>query len=613
MPDKLSLMLAFDGHLCAGADDSRFEQYYSETLRPFITALNRNPKIPCSLHLSGSLLERLEQKKKECFLLIREMAGRKQIELLGGGFYEPLLPLLPVNDRIGQIEMLTTYLRKSFGRKPVGCKLFLNAWEQSLTGLLASCGMNFTFLSEEQFSLCGEVPRLVLTEDLGKLIAVFPVFSSLAALGSRRVLPLLETWFAAYENIPACRSVTVFPDFPPVKNAKNGANEIDAFFEEVSLIASAKYRDDFFVELTLPTRVYRAARELPKIYFPNSADHPLGQSRAFLSRQREANDLYAKLFFVNVLINQLRGDKARKKAARGELMKAEGGELFCAAGDLSLSSPVQRRHAYKSILNAEQITREKKFSPSLLAFDFDFDHEAEYLFQDKNVNAYVSRLGASLFELDYLPKGLNFLDTFETAAPSRRRSAFIDRFFAADYSPAAHAFWELPPDRRGAYDVSHTDRQKLKAVFTLGAQKQIPFGNFEIKKSYSLEKNVLFLNYEITNRGPARELCAFAPQCDFTLVPGGTLLFKKTGNEEESVPAGAGETRRLLSVMMQDHKNSLGLELAAENPCDLFYAVTGGQEPQSLCLLPLFQLSLEAGESWNNRFTLSVVSVKRKS
>ncbi|MDR2181982.1 MAG: alpha-amylase, partial [Treponema sp.] len=156
MPDKLSLMLAFHGHLCAGADDSRFEHYYGETLRPFITALNRHPKIPCTLHLSGSLLERLEQKKKECFLLIREMAGRKQIELLGGGFYEPLLPLLPVNDRIGQIEMLTTFLRKSFGRRPVGCKLFLNAWEQSLAGLLASCGMNFTFLSEEQFSLCGE-------------------------------------------------------------------------------------------------------------------------------------------------------------------------------------------------------------------------------------------------------------------------------------------------------------------------------------------------------------------------------------------------------------------------------------------------------------------------
>ncbi|MDR2181771.1 MAG: hypothetical protein LBN92_03725 [Treponema sp.] len=452
---------------------------------------------------------------------------------------------------------------------------------------------------------------------MGKLIAVYPVFSSLAALGSRRVLPLLETWYAAYKNSPACRSITVFPDFPPVKNAesaKNGPNEIDAFFEEVALAASAKYRGDFLVELTLPTRVYRASRELPKIYFPNSADPPLGQSRAFLSRQREANDLYAKLFFVNVLINQLRGDKARKKAAREELMKAEGGELFYTAGDLSLSSPVQRRHAYKSILNAERITREKKFSPSLLTFDFDFDHEAEYLFQDKNINAYVSRLGASLFELDYLPRGLNFLDTFETAVPFRRRSAFVDRFFAADYSPVSRAFWELPADGPGAYDVSHTDRQKLKAVFTLGARKQLPFGNFEIKKSYSLEKNVLFLNYEITNRGPARELCAFVPQCDFALAPGETLLLKKTGNEEESVPAdGAGETRRLLSVVMQDHKNGLGLELAAENPCDLFYAVTGGQRSQSLCLFPLFRLSLEAGESWNNRFVLSVVSVKRKS
>ena len=53
-------------------------------------------------------------------MLINDMVKRKQLELLGGGFYDPILPVIPNSDRSGQIEALTTYLRKHFGKRPRG-------------------------------------------------------------------------------------------------------------------------------------------------------------------------------------------------------------------------------------------------------------------------------------------------------------------------------------------------------------------------------------------------------------------------------------------------------------------------------------------------------------
>ena len=45
---------------------------------------------------------------------IRHLVNRNQIELMGGGFYEPIMVMLPERDRIGQIERYADYLQKYF-------------------------------------------------------------------------------------------------------------------------------------------------------------------------------------------------------------------------------------------------------------------------------------------------------------------------------------------------------------------------------------------------------------------------------------------------------------------------------------------------------------------
>jgi hypothetical protein len=623
MTGKISLVLGSHAHIFPSAADEEFEELYRTTLMPFITVLNQFPKIPAVLHYSGSLFSRLEQKKPECFLLIKDMAARKQLELLGGGFYEPLLPLLPPADKIGQIEMLTTYLRQHFGRKPQGCMPAHSGWEQSLVGVLAACGMAYTFLSEEQFDAAGCKGKSLLTpvytEDQGKLLVVFPVFSSLARMGTEGVLPVLQGFFSGDEaqkpasgpaGSPASCLITVFPVFPR-ENAEEG---IRSFFTDLSAILADKTRE-FSLELSTPGKMYRACASLPRVYFFPSGDPSCPQPRSCLTRYPEANEIYARVYFVHNLINQFRGDKSRKRSAREELWKAEGAETIMHTGSGEL-----RRYAHKTILASERIIRENDFKPSLLNFDFNLNRIDEYLFQDKNINCYVRTRGASVFELDYLPKGWNYLDAFSGGFD--RRCAFTDMFFPGDFVPSADPGSALcsfpgaepfPENSRFCgteeYKLLSADRTKLRAAFVLSPRKGIPFGFIEIQKTYRLEKNVLYLSYGLYNRGDEKTILCFIPRFDLALA-GEQLFFRRSQGEEESSAEKKGERRRVLTVEERDTRHGASLSVGFQTPCDLYYSEL--EALGTCCFLPVFQLFLNPGDVWENQITLAVSAKARK-
>ena len=78
--------------------------------------------------------------------LIGQLTNRKQLEILGGGYYNPIFPLLFPQDRSGQIELLTSELRQSIGKRPRGMMLYGSVWEPSLIPCLQTCGMEYVFI-----------------------------------------------------------------------------------------------------------------------------------------------------------------------------------------------------------------------------------------------------------------------------------------------------------------------------------------------------------------------------------------------------------------------------------------------------------------------------------
>lgn len=644
MSGKLNFMLGASGHLPSGAGEAEFEKLYNEKIKPLVQALDKFPRINMVFYYSGVVLYWIERHHPELFMLLEDLLSRKQAEFLGGGFYDPVLPLLPPADKIGQIEMLTTYLRKHFGKRPQGCWLPAMAWEQHLVGALTSSGMNYTFLEDAHFAGAGVKPREgglffpCITEDQGKLITVFPVARAIgrdlqtsASASAASAGGALKTLSLFLEKIPdgECPLV-VFPfDGEDGFSSEPGKPVYEKFFEELS-------GADSRIEFTTPSKVFKNLQGLNKVYFPcvwaPGYNAGCGTSpRQFLADYPEAGGIYAKMIHVHTLINnQLRGDKSRKRIALEELWKAQDSGIFrlgASAFPGLLHSPV-RKAAYRALLEAEKITREKgKFTPSLSVFDFDLDGEGEYIFQDDKLNCCIKSRGAGIFELDYLPGTWNYLDTLARGTGSgdslldAKRCAFVDWL-----APAKIKSEDAGPDGiKGGrfcgheeYAASETDRVRRRVTFTLPPRKDAAFGEISIEKTWQLKKNSIALEYALTHTGAKPLSFVFCPQADLSFPGEGDgylrVLVIREGGKEGVAFNEAVTVQNIKALEFQDIKNETVITLESSRSFDacLFHIhPAGANSPadyQSTCVMPLFPVSLEAGKTWKATLALRISS-----
>ncbi len=86
---KTRIIIGTHNHLPLGRSEEAAERLYQESLKPFLAVLYRYPGFPVTLHYSGILMEWLEESHPELLTLLEEMVGRGQVEVLGGGYYDP--------------------------------------------------------------------------------------------------------------------------------------------------------------------------------------------------------------------------------------------------------------------------------------------------------------------------------------------------------------------------------------------------------------------------------------------------------------------------------------------------------------------------------------------
>ncbi|GHV71041.1 hypothetical protein AGMMS49928_21180 [Spirochaetia bacterium] len=623
MGGKLNIILGSHHHIPWGAGDDEFEDSYRREIKPLCTALYKFPAVSMVLHFSGVMLQWIERNHAEFFILLRDLVSRKQVELSGGGFYEPIFPLLPPSDKIGQIEMFTTYLRKQFGKRPQGCWLPALAWEQSLASLLSACGMSYTFLSERAFAAAGGDDsgglcyEPAITEDQGKIITVFPLAHRVEEMLERDSFAPVLTSLAEKLLIEKSdkKDHTIAISFKKISQGEEEPPEVfyHRIFQELGEVKE-------ICEFVTPNKIFRSLRDVPKLYFPSSSGsgetyHHL--PRSVLTSHPKVNDIYSKMMFVHLLINQLRGDKARKRNAREELWKAQGKDVF---GDkAALCRHSLRKAVYRALLEAEKISRGKgNFNAALSRFDFDFDGREEYLFKGDPLNCYVRSEGAAVFELDYLPRNWNYLDTCganagDTSAGGAggRRSAFVDYLLPPAFSTKENRPEETEgarfcgQERYGALD----NKDKDVLSFSLLPPGGGPFGGIEIAKTYYLKKDTLELHYELFNRGKTEEEFMFAPQFDLSFSGVGEAFLHLSLEEYFD----AAET-----LEIQDLKNEVLVVFSSNHPFSgkispVYAGENGYQGYQSTCFLPLFPVHLLPGESWKGELKLRFSALKAKA
>ena len=586
-------------------------------------------------HYSGVILNWIERRHPEFFMLLEDVFSRKQAEFLGGGFYNPALPLLPLSDKIGQIEMLTTYLRKHFGKRPSGCWLSSIAWEQNLVGPLSSCGMSYSFLEDQHFHKAGINPgpggvfSPCITEDQGKIITIFPIARELSKEfrtgNAIRILEELAQPSSKNKGQEGNSRIIVFSigdrSFRQMGKDEPEIN-YDKLFSELSEAES-------WVEFNTPAKLIKSLKGLKKYYFPChweekpkllSITHP----RQFLANYPEADRIYAKTVFVHALINnQLRGDKTRKTTALEELWKAQDSGIFCLGSSnyCGLSHSPVRKAAYRALLEAEKITREKvKFSPSLSIFDYNLDGEGEYIFQDDKLNCYIESRGGGIFELDYLPSAWNYLDTMPPLPAAKSRSSFVDWFAPSNLVPEDIGADGIKGARfcgNEEYEIIEPDRIHRKVSFKLPPKPGLLLESIEVEKTWQLKKNNLYLDYVLSNTGTKSEDFLFCLSVDLSFAGEGEEFLRILSvkeNEKENISFKKTKTLdNIKTLEFQDLKNEtiITFEMSRISKIKIFNvysALKDNEEYQSTCFMPLLPVSLEPGKALKFGFSLKISS-----
>ncbi|MGD0695701.1 MAG: alpha-amylase/4-alpha-glucanotransferase domain-containing protein [Terriglobia bacterium] len=181
--NKTYFALTVHSHQPVGNFDHVIEEAYQKSYRPFLEVLVAHPQIRFCLHTSGVLLEWIEKHHPEFFKLLGQMVDRSQVELLGGGYYEPILVSIPEPDRMAQIRRMADYLNQHFGVRPKGAWVAERVWEQNLTRSLADAGVEYVILDDSHFLAAGldpsELHGAFITEEGGVPLRLVPSLKSL--------------------------------------------------------------------------------------------------------------------------------------------------------------------------------------------------------------------------------------------------------------------------------------------------------------------------------------------------------------------------------------------------------------------------------------------------
>lgn len=408
--------------------------------------LKKYTRVKTAIHFSGPLLEWLKSNHPDYLKMVRDMAASGRLEILSGGFYEPLLSSLPEEDAVGQIQMMNEFIRQEFKVTPRGLWLAERIWVPNLPQIIAAAGIQYTIIDDTHFYYSGleekDMNGYYVTEKHGSPLFIFPISKAL-----RYAIPFKQpeetlAYFARAKDELKFDVVTYgddgekFGSWPETYQWVYNENWLNRFFtaieenhEWVEMVTFSEYIDhhpptgriylpmasyEEMMEWSLPTRAafkYSLLKQELKDRGVPEDHYKLflrgGQWDNFLTKYEESNNMHKKMLHVSRKVKKLPGELQRSSHALQELYR---GQCNCAQwhglfGGLYLN---YLRHAlYNHLIAAENIVDEMAKKGQKLTveiFDYNLDGRDEVLISNKEMNAYFApACGGALFELDFRP------------------------------------------------------------------------------------------------------------------------------------------------------------------------------------------------------------------
>ena len=177
MGRRVALALVLHNHQPVGNFGWVIADAYEHAYEPLIDALERHPHIRLALHYSGPLLDWLAAERPAFLERVGRLVAAGRVELLGGGYYEPVLASLPDRDRLAQLNLMADAIERIGGRRPRGAWLAERVWEPDLPVCLVDSGYAWTIVDDAHLRAASvDEARLwgaYTTDDQGRLLTVF--------------------------------------------------------------------------------------------------------------------------------------------------------------------------------------------------------------------------------------------------------------------------------------------------------------------------------------------------------------------------------------------------------------------------------------------------------
>ncbi len=461
------VLLVVHAHQPSGNFEHVFEECYQHSYDAFLALIEKHPKIRLALHYSGPLLLWIEKNHPEYFDRLRTLVRSGQVELMGGGFYEPILISIPEEDRTEQLTRLADYIQMHFGKRPTGAWLAERVWEPQLPSSLSAAHVGYTLVDDLPFLAAGFEPHELfgpyIAEDCGKSVWLFPGLKELRYLiPFRKVEESIAYFRSAAQQHPGGAAafgddMEKFGVWPGTFQHCYGDGWLENFFSALEENASwlktvtpcewmasqvplgradlptASYAE--MMEWVLPTSTRLHFYELQKEFSGRSdlLTFLRGSGwRGFFRKYPESNLLHKKMLRVSACVAAITPRRsspehtAHVQQARDQLLRGQGNDAYWHGVFGGLYAPHLRTELWRNLVRAESLVDQLTpggVLPRVEYLDYDADGNSELLFTAPEYQALLKPSdGATLAAFDFRPCAATLINSVQ-----RRPEAYHSR------------------------------------------------------------------------------------------------------------------------------------------------------------------------------------------
>lgn len=359
--NKIYFGMCLHFHQPVGNFDNILERAYQDCYKSFLDVFEKYPDIKMSFHFSGCLLDYFEDKHPDFLDRVKVMADRGQVEIVGGGYYEPIFISIPEKDRLGQIKMMAGYIKKRFGRKAQGMWTPERVWSPELVRDFNRAGMKYSILDDEHFIKAGldkdELSGYFLTGEKNKEMAIFPSSKPLRYMIPFKMHEEVINYFREAASKKSGSLLTYgddaekFGEWPFTHDWVYNQGWLNKFFEELTKnkdwIVTVRLSD--YMNSNPPIKKVK----IPEASYQEMMEWSNGSWMNFLKKYPETNHMVSRMRYVSEKVNGIKDMSALRELYKGQCNCAYWHGVF---GGLYLYH--LRQAIYEHLINAEKIVDE---------------------------------------------------------------------------------------------------------------------------------------------------------------------------------------------------------------------------------------------------------------